>query len=363
MDNIPVINGIESHMNSLDLLKWKHYSTKDHFIFQLTILKDRTLSMNIVMNGSNIIDSVGLNKQEIDLQMFLKIQFSANCPIISCKYFSHDSMLNLCQRRFQMTLKDESDFNGLTNILRQMGFIVKNAKLLSNKVAKESHSLNSIPGNIVSPLIESSFISASKDNLCFKHLKTKTDVDEPALPLLETQTKSFAPRSITYHSDKFIVPNTNIPGIFSNVTEQSTSLIRVGNSEMNKDCLQDNLHAETFCEPTGLIKSNSEATKDNKNKSYYHSVSDDLDKGSEKGQDQARTHNATWIQKSTSDQNQKQVTSPDVVLQEESRNIALNDNGINYKKKLKKKVHITRKLIKTKLKDKKFRKWVCINYH
>ncbi|CAL9735391.1 hypothetical protein MOSE0_H04830 [Monosporozyma servazzii] len=37
---------------------------------------------------------------------------------------------------------------------------------------------------------------------------------------------------------------------------------------------------------------------------------------------------------------------------------------ISHKKKSKKKIHITRKLIKAKLKDKKFRKWVCIQvYH
>lgn len=366
MDNIPVINGIETHMSKLDFLKWKHYSTKENFIFQLAISQDKTFSINILMNGSSIIDSVELNIQNVDRQTFKKIQFSVNCPMISCKYFNHDSMSNIFQRRFQMTLRYESDFSTLTNILRQMGFIVKNAKLLNNKVEKEHYSLNNIAGNIVSPLVESSFISSSKDNSYFKHLKSRsnnTNVDETIIPLLETQSKDFVPRSIVHRSIESIAPNTNIPDIFCNHSEQNTFLLRVENSEMNKNCLQENSFIETFGDSTSLINSNLEEKTNKKNEINNRNVRNNLDKDLEKGDEHTRTENSGLPQNRTYDQDQKQTISQNVVPQKEACNVVSNNDSTNQTGNLRKKVHITRKLIKTKLKDKKFRKLVCINYY
>ena len=116
-------NGFYSMLEPPQIDKWQHLSTNCTLQFRVLLMDLGQVVIHIVLNNSTLLENIKLplgNNQDM-------IQFSCKCPIISCKYISEEFGPKML-RRFQINLPNEIDFNKTIVSLKNLNFILRTAK-------------------------------------------------------------------------------------------------------------------------------------------------------------------------------------------------------------------------------------------
>ncbi|CAL9730422.1 hypothetical protein MOUN0_J05204 [Monosporozyma unispora] len=457
LEDIPISNGVETQMSQLDMSKWKHFSENENFKFKLKY-ENEALTLTVWINNVQPLEHIIISKQDIELKRLNHVQFSIKSPRISCKYLKLSNNFNLVQRRFQMTLEKEDDFNKLIQLFKQINFVVKEAKVLKEAINTTPFLSQDSPNHFTSQALANQFpngFNHTKEQTMKNITSLNTTVDEDTT-LLETQREesvnfklpvgSFIRTDPCYYSQPqqskyFQFTNTSTlddPNYnnkhFNNIgerinTENSTKITAVlptthnhfpivpkpsvqpHTFEREKELAQTNFISVKVTEPlskpfpllpkekpdknnVGNVKTTQHALnfnpkpiattstnttipekKTNHISAEFHQPVTSTNITVQNGPTNTLDHPLSHLQSSCiqpSKTKDDKVTIP--ILPKNNKNNCIHPKTSkilttqeNQPKQLmpakrpKKKVHITRKLIKSKLKDKKFRKWVCID--
>ncbi|CAI4048395.1 hypothetical protein SKDZ_13G2590 [Saccharomyces kudriavzevii ZP591] len=115
--------GFYSLLEPPQLDKWQHLSTNCTLQFQILLEDSGQVVIHVILNNSTLLEHIRLplgNNHDL-------IQFSSKCPIISCKYISEEYGPKML-RRFQINLPSDLEFNRIVICLRNLNFIMRTAK-------------------------------------------------------------------------------------------------------------------------------------------------------------------------------------------------------------------------------------------
>ncbi|QID87271.1 hypothetical protein GRS66_009942 [Saccharomyces pastorianus] len=115
--------GFSSVLEPPHIDKWQHLSVNCTLQFKVLLEDSGQVALQVILNNSTFLEHIrlplGSNHDSI--------QFSCKCPIISCKYISEEFGPKVL-KRFQINLSNEMDFNRIVISLKNLSFIVKTAK-------------------------------------------------------------------------------------------------------------------------------------------------------------------------------------------------------------------------------------------
>ncbi|CAI4049791.1 hypothetical protein SUVZ_13G2660 [Saccharomyces uvarum] len=115
--------GFNSVLDPPHIDKWQHLSVNCTLQFLVLLEDSGQISLQVILNNSTFLENIrlplGCNHDSI--------QFTCKCPIISCKYISEEFGPKVL-KRFQINLSNEMDFNRIVISLKNLSFIIKTAK-------------------------------------------------------------------------------------------------------------------------------------------------------------------------------------------------------------------------------------------
>lgn len=115
--------GFNSVLEPPHIDKWQHLSVNCTLQFRVLLEDSGQVALQVILNNSTFLEHIRLPLgSNHDL-----IQFTCKCPIISCKYISEEFGPKVL-KRFQINLSNEMDFNRIVISLKNLSFIVKTAK-------------------------------------------------------------------------------------------------------------------------------------------------------------------------------------------------------------------------------------------
>ncbi|CCF56812.1 hypothetical protein KAFR_0B05160 [Kazachstania africana CBS 2517] len=118
--------GFETRLVSpLNAEKWKHLTESQNMnlSFQILVQENGTIIVQTLANGTSVLDEIKTSVME-DAK---PIQFNVRDPVISCKYLIHENSMQVL-KRFQITLTSYSDFSKIYDLLSILKFKIKYAK-------------------------------------------------------------------------------------------------------------------------------------------------------------------------------------------------------------------------------------------
>ncbi|CCK70477.1 Rec114p KNAG_0E02160 [Huiozyma naganishii CBS 8797] len=344
-DDVFVTNGFDSKTEQPKLDKWVHYPLDHMITFSIEVnLKQNTLLLQTVSDKAGILDYVRLNLTEAT-QL---IQFSMKYPSLSCKYLTTVATGSRMRavKRFQMVFRDQRDYTVTEKVLGCLKFKIKNAKF--SKAAQ-----------------------TQKDRLNTSHDTAKELSDTQPnlyLPFLESQIMPTVPPAMVPYSVPEVVPQQKsfVPApLNASDMMQKVRPVPIAPSSLST---QRQLAVPKFpiqertmeAAPPINLAGNKLRLPINPLPQPHHNVSLELQKpqtaqSTVPGQHKMDKNVTAPVLSSAEIPIEKSSESggkepPPVTTEIQPRTEKSGEEG---------KIRISKKLIRSKLQDKKFQRWVC----
>ncbi|CCD26460.1 Rec114p NDAI_0H02860 [Naumovozyma dairenensis CBS 421] len=357
--------GFQTKQKPLPLDKWKHHSQTSpelpltfqllHFNPNINGISHSIVSFRVIsgdpVGNFTILEEVCSPIAPLSSQI---IQFSAKSPTLSCKYLSNETNGVVYLRRFQISLEKDVDFARICSILISMQFVMKNGRL-SNTALDRSRMIGiaNNPINYSNPNIE--IRNHNKNDSFPQEIQTQNLLNSQMFPFSQlemqpTQALDYSQSQFAFNTPALVNSNNMDVNHCNDVTTSklfdNSNLEKESFEKLNLPTRNSFTQREEVYSKNGIASSGqnfSEQGNNNPDKNYI-SISEEIEKGKEEEEEKEDNNNISNL--------------PTIeMLQKVKRKVGKIEKETS-KKEHKSKYKISKKIIKEKLKDNNFLRWV-----